>query len=1031
MSDFLAEARVIIHPDTTRFRAELLAQIGAATATPVPVRVTPIVTGTTNFAAITAGASTAAIAVDDLAAAEFRAGAEATKATRAQAAHTQQLGQVRTAALASFASMTGLRGAVLTAGGAFLGATIAIQSFTKAVQSAAELETNLNVFRVTAGATADEMQRVRDEAVALGRDIRLPAVSAGDAAEAITLLARAGLTVEDSLAGARGVLQLATAAQIDNATATELAASALNAFALAGEDAVAVADLLANSANLSQGSITDVGIALRQSAGAAAQVGLSLEDTVTVLTALARTGLAGSDAGTTLRVALLRLVAPTKDAQKALERFNIDLRDATGNLRVEALFELEEALRGVTRAEADRIRVAIFGQNAFRVSALLGRESVQSFQELEDAVTKQGAAAELAGARTQGFAGQMEALSSNLETLGTNLGTLVLPPLSVLVQTLNEFVGTAGAAVEGTQAIASGIEDIAEEAGDAIPLLNRLKDALQETFLRGLDPTRRPRQAIAALGDVIGRFGSETKTTASSVENDVRDMFAAFSESGGLGSPTALNEFVNGLDDLADRLAKGEPEAQKLARRIRELIKELQSPATFVVDLDLDFDRSDLRSSGAQAGQDTAEGALQSLRAAGSQVGEIGLDWINDLAGATVPAATKAGSDTGDAFVKGFNDAQIRGQLQAQRTAVAQAQAFGETGLEELIAERDRIDRILNSAKAPTGPALEALFEARRSVVEEINRILEDQADAAEEVRDKAEQARDRRDRAILDAIGLEEQRRVNAVLRAQATASANDDLKAQIALRNFYKQAIAEVRKTVNDAKLAAQIIAGLIADQIRANEEIEQAKEDLKEERRRERREERERRRESLSLDVQIAEARGNQAAEIRAREAEIAFLKEQIATTRAGSNQRKRLILEIQQAERELRELQGAKKDANNAAAEFFFSQLQAQQGFAANLLGNLITGPTAGLVGVPSPTADRANIPDLGARVGAEVGAATGRAQIGPTAGQTNAEIDILRAILNQLKVLNGSHDAPEAINQRKSMSASGDGVTYGF
>ena len=276
---------------------------------------------------------------------------------------------------------------------------------------------------MTAGATADEMERVREQAVLLGRDITLPGVAAGDAAEAMSLLARAGLEVEDSIAGARGVLQLAAAAQIDNATATELAASALNAFQLAGEDAVHVADTLAVSANESQGSITDMGLALRQTAAIADLVGLSLEETSGFLTILARAGLRGSDAGTSFRVALQRLIAPTKAAQTQIEKLSLNLRDAEGNLRPEVFFELGDALSEMSRAQQQATLVAIFGADASRAVALLARENVAALQELVTAYDQQGTAAELAGARAAGFAGKVEALKNNLETLGTTLGT--------------------------------------------------------------------------------------------------------------------------------------------------------------------------------------------------------------------------------------------------------------------------------------------------------------------------------------------------------------------------------------------------------------------------------------------------------------------------------------------------------------------------------------------------------------------------------------------------------------------------------
>ena len=132
------------------------------------------------------------------------------------------------------------------------------------------------------------------------------------------------------MTGARGALQLATAAEIDNAEAAQITASALNSFGLAGSEAVHVADLLTGAANASQASITDMGLALRQASAAAQAVGLGVEDTVALLSLLARNGIAASDAGTSLRTAIIRLVNPTEKARTEIEKLNLDLRDPAG-----------------------------------------------------------------------------------------------------------------------------------------------------------------------------------------------------------------------------------------------------------------------------------------------------------------------------------------------------------------------------------------------------------------------------------------------------------------------------------------------------------------------------------------------------------------------------------------------------------------------------------------------------------------------------------------------------------------------------
>ena len=335
--------------------------------------------------------------------------------------HTKQLHQVENSCHSGRGVHDGLRGAVLTAGRALLGATVAIQAFGRAVSSAAGLESELNVFRLTAGATADEMERIGGGG-ALGRDITLPGSSGRRRGRGHEPLARAGLEVEDSIAGARGVLQLAAAAQLDNARATELAASALNAFQLAGEDAVHVADMLAVSANESQGSITDMGIGSPTVGSHRGSRGALVRGDLWLSYAPCTSRDQGSDAGTSFRVALQRLIAPTKAAQGEIEKLNLNLRDVEGDLRPEVFFELGDALSGMSRAQQQATLVTIFGADASRAAALIARENVTALEELVMAYDKQGSAAELAGARAAGFAGQVEALKNNLETLGTTLG---------------------------------------------------------------------------------------------------------------------------------------------------------------------------------------------------------------------------------------------------------------------------------------------------------------------------------------------------------------------------------------------------------------------------------------------------------------------------------------------------------------------------------------------------------------------------------------------------------------------------------
>lgn len=402
------------------------------------------------------------------------------------------MSQLRRGVLSTSLSFLGIRGATLAASARFLAGAAAIAIFAKALQSATEFSTQLNVFRATTSATSSELERARDAARALGADLSLPGVTAQDAAEAMTELAKAGLSVDDALSGARGVLQLATAAAIDNAQATELAANAINAFGLAGRDATHVADVFANAANAAQGSIVDMGIAFQQASAAGRQVGLSFEDTTTFLTVLARNGLRGSDAGTSLRTALIRLVKPSKAAAEELKRLGVETRDAAGNLRPDIFIQIAEATRGMAPAQRDATAALIGGQDAFRAITILGRQSIEDFIRLRRELREQGTAADLAAARMTGLRGSLERLSNTLTSIGLRAGQRLTPALQQITDGLSASVVNFGDSTLAANTFSSAV------------------DAL-ELSLTALGAS------ISAVGVVLGPLVTGTATVANAI----------------------------------------------------------------------------------------------------------------------------------------------------------------------------------------------------------------------------------------------------------------------------------------------------------------------------------------------------------------------------------------------------------------------------------------------------------------------------------------------------------------------------------
>jgi TP901 family phage tail tape measure protein len=944
-----------------------------------------------------------------LAAAQQAEATSALQAARAQSIHASQLGFVSRGAGATGLSLLGVRGATLAANASFLAGAAAVAVFAKSVRLAAGLEEELNVFRVTAKATAEEIERVREASVALGRDVSLPAVSAGDAAQAMTELAKAGLDVEDSIAGARGVLQLAAAAQLDNAQATELAATALNAFGLAGDQAVHVADLLANAANEAQGSIADMGLSLTQSAAVARQVGLSLDQTIALLTILARAGLQGSDAGTSLRTSLTRLIAPTEKASDQIERLNIDLRDAQGNLRPDVFAQLGRAMENLGKQDQARILFRIFGQDAQRAAAILAREGVPALNEVTIALSRQGAATELAGARAVGLSGQVSALESNLETLGTSLATVVLPPLESLVSDVNDITSAANTAVTALSDLGSEAKDLGDSFLDAVPGSRRLLEGLQE-ISRFASPLTASAEAARLLSRRFGDSAEQIQGDAQDTTREVRNLFAVFREQG--AGAVALNELVVKLDQMADSMAEGDAEAQRLSRVIREVIREIQNfgnlPPT-VIDIEARLDPVQARREGERGGDEITAG----LRLAGGAIEQVGIELMDRLGEGMKSETPRVAEEVGEILIPSLT------------TQISVAEATGtENELLRLLREREArqsafLERLLGRPQdAKTQQLVQKAAANLKRTQDQIESIERERANRAKESRNKIIQARKEADQAFLDAIGAREGRLQNQLLIASATETLADDIRAQTALRAFYRRSLEEAKKTLRDAKARADAIAEITRELIRVNLEIrrlrQEQQESLREERRRERRERLERQRE-------LAQTTGDTAAERRALEAEIDFYRRRIRATRRGSVERKRWILELRRAQQELKELQGETDKTGRAQQQVAFEFLQMQQGFAANLLSNLLPGgAAAGTVGGQAAPPIIAPVSPAAAAA-REAGIIQAR-EGGISAGQMSTLIALTRQMLLVLKDVHRGTGHPEARYQRISTGA---------
>lgn len=309
-----------------------------------------------------------------------------------------------------------------------------------AVRMAADFDASMSTVQANTGASADEMNQLRQAAIDAGADT---IYSATESADAINELGKAGLSTSDILSGGlSGALNLAASDGMAVGDAAELMATTLKQFNLTGAQSSQVADALAAGAGKAVGSAHDLGLALNQAGMVSHSFGISMQETTGTLAAFANSGMIGSDAGTSLKTMLISLANPSTKAANLMKELGINAYDAQGNfIGLSGLAGvLKDKLSGLSQEQRNQALATIFGTDAIRAANVLYEQGAEGIDDWTKAVSESGFAAEQAAAKNNNLKGDLENLSGSFESLMISLGEGGQGPLRSLVQTLDTLV---------------------------------------------------------------------------------------------------------------------------------------------------------------------------------------------------------------------------------------------------------------------------------------------------------------------------------------------------------------------------------------------------------------------------------------------------------------------------------------------------------------------------------------------------------------------------------------------------------------
>lgn len=298
-----------------------------------------------------------------------------------------------------------------------------------------------------------EMEDLRQLAIQTGQ---YTVFSATDAGNAITELAKGGLTEADIKAGAlKTTMDLAASSGMDLGEAANVVVQAMGAFGLSANESAEAANALAGAAAASSTDVEPLTQALAQCSAGAKNAGWSIQETTAVLARFADAGIEGSDAGTSLKTMLQRLAAPTDSAATMIEQLGIQTRDSSGTLlgASEIAEELQDKLGGLDSASRDAALSTIFGSDAMRAATVMMNSGTEGLQKYIDAANDQEAAQRLANSQMSDGSRAIEELKGSLETAAIQIGDTLAPIVQKVAELITALVNKFSALPEGVQQV--------------------------------------------------------------------------------------------------------------------------------------------------------------------------------------------------------------------------------------------------------------------------------------------------------------------------------------------------------------------------------------------------------------------------------------------------------------------------------------------------------------------------------------------------------------------------------------------------
>lgn len=381
---------------------------------------------------------------------------------------------------------------------------LSFHTITQAVKQFADFDDALKRTQALTGATAMQSMELEKQARDLGATT---AFTASQVAIAQGNMGQAGLKVNQILEATPGILALASAGQVDLASATDMSISALNIFGLEASKATHVADLLATAQANSTGNTQWFAMAIQNAGANAKTLGYTLEDTLAILGAMAPAFKEGGSAGTSLNAILRDLNKNmNRQGQIMLNGKKVTIAQNGEMLSMSQIIaNVDKATSKLTKTQKYQALATVLGDEAIRGFNVLlgaGADEITRYDNIMDSAT--GTAKKMSDIMESGIGGALRETGSAIESVALQLVTTFEPAIMIVLDAFSGFLTNTSKILEvinnsdALQSVAAGFLT----AAGAVKVLTRAMTLL------GIASSATPLGAIAAIAGLVVAGGT-------------------------------------------------------------------------------------------------------------------------------------------------------------------------------------------------------------------------------------------------------------------------------------------------------------------------------------------------------------------------------------------------------------------------------------------------------------------------------------------------------------------------------------------